>query len=226
MRRSRRLIIVALTAVVGLIVGSAIAAYLLVDSSAEEPRQQRLGHAIPLGTDFCPLEARASAGYLIRMPTTSVPVGFEESVKAPFLAEAAPALAALGFDRLFVAKTDDAAALPRELETVEPLYQRAADPDLHTCHYKVDNKPEPLALRIRAEEYLVRTGITTTEKLADPSSVWMISDTGLPGDTLAMYVLLQEPAPSDKRDVVMTVFQGRDGAVVGAAKVNMYAAFE
>ena len=80
-------------------------------------------------------------------------------------------------------------------------------------------------MRDAAADYLIKTGTVSADALRQPSTVWMISDTDLPGGTIAVYAQLQNfPSASEqpgKRDVVMTVFQGKAGLIVGAARVNL-----
>jgi hypothetical protein len=80
-------------------------------------------------------------------------------------------------------------------------------------------------MRDAAMNYLTTTGMVSASDIAKLSTVWMISDTDLPGGTIVVYAQLQNsPSASGQpgnRDVVMTVFQGKDGPIVGAARVNL-----
>ncbi|MGD0115113.1 MAG: hypothetical protein ABSC13_03805 [Dehalococcoidia bacterium] len=171
----------------------------------------------------CSPVTRFQSGYLVRLPAaTAAPGG---KVAGPLLASSSPALSALGFDRLYVAGSSDPADLPPDFEAVTPLYLMAADSALHTCDYKLADRPAAVAMRDAAMNYLTTTGLVSASDVRAPSTVWMISDTDLPGGTIAVYAQLQNsPSASEQpgnRDVVMTVFQGKAGPIVGAARVNL-----
>jgi len=131
-----------------------------------------------------------------------------------------------GFDRLYVANTDNRDKLGA-IDDVSPLYVEAADRELHSCDSRLSDPPAATALRDRARDYLLTKKITTDEWLSDPSTQWYVSDE-MPGDTIAVYTLLQTPStaefPEGTKDILMTVFGSKDGPVIGATKVNLYAA--
>ncbi len=169
----------------------------------------------------CPEGDRFTGGYLVRLPPDAA---LTPHVAAPFLAEANPALAALGLDQLYVSDSNDPADLPAGAEVVAPLYLQASDPSLCTEDFRLDDPPGATAIRDAAIEYLTSTGTVSEAKLADGSTQWYVSDDSLPDGLVAVYTLIQTPSPFDGVDVVMTVFQGKDGPIAGAASVNFYAA--
>jgi hypothetical protein len=96
---------------------------------------------------------------------------------------------------------------------------------LHTCDYQLADRPVAKAMRDAAADYLTSTGLVSEGDIKKASTVWMISDTDLPGGTIAVYTQLQSsdlaPDRSGDRRVFMTVFQSKTGPIIGAAKVNL-----
>ena len=164
----------------------------------------------------CPLVSRFQSAYLVRLDPASVVE--DQFLVGPLLSNPPPALSALGYGELYVETQ------PRNLED-KPLYLMAADPELHTCDYQLADRPVAKAMRDSAADYLIKNGIVSADDIQKPSTVWMVSDTDLPGGTIAVYTQLQSsdlvPARFGDRQVFMTVFQSKAGPIIGAAKVNL-----
>jgi hypothetical protein len=169
----------------------------------------------------CADERQGQGGFLVRLP---IGASLTPAVLAPFLGESNQALSDAGLGGLYVAATDEATLLPDGAEVLSPLYFQARDSELCTDNFRLEGMPAAERLRDAAMKYLVDNGVVSTGKFADGSTQWYLSDDVLPDGLVAVYALLQTPSPNDGRDVVMTVFEGKDGSVLGAARVNLYAA--
>jgi hypothetical protein len=190
------------------------------DPSVDKTFPMRLAPT-PGPTVSCADERQGQGGFVVRLP---VGASLTPAVLAPFLAESNQALSDAGLGNLYVADTDDTALLPDGAEVLSPLYFQARDPDLCTDDFRLDTPPAATALRDAARKYLIDNGIVSIGKFVDGSTQWYLADDVLPDGLVAVYALLQTPSPYDGRDVVMTVFEGKDGPILGAARVNLYAA--
>jgi len=129
---------------------------------------------------------------------------------------------------MFVANSDAPTDLPNDVQSVRPLALQASDPELHTCEYKLADKPIAVALRNAAAAYLFNEGLVSESQLADPSTIWMVSDRLFSDGSVAVFTLVQKPAPApfaaNEQKEFMTLFKSKTGGIIGASPVNLYAA--
>lgn len=233
---SGRLVITAVVVTLVIVAGLGVLAARLQAGSSQggDPLGGRKGAALgvgPLGIDVCNINNPATLGFVASLPAgAAAPVPQPRGIQAPLLAAPDDALDAIGLDRLYVSNVDTRADLPPDVTDVRPLTIQASDPDIHSCEFKLADEPAAVELRDRATSYLLGRGLISDEQVADPSTIWFVSDTVLPDGRIAMFTLVQKPSagpfatePNEKHEF-LTVFSSKDGGIVGAAAANLYAA--
>ncbi len=153
-------------------------------------------------------------------------------VKATFLTGIPSATdTALGLVRLYVADSSDPADLPADVEDVRALTLRATDSELRTCVPDLSDKPKAVALRDAALKYMMSNGLVSSDQLNQKDTIslhWYITD-NVPADgQVAVFLVLQTMVPFGQKmvkpEAVMTVFAGKNGAILGASQVDLFAA--